>query len=336
MNFLIRVDASFEIGIGHLMRCIALGQILQDDNHDVYFLTKTTNKYLLERLRKDNFKVKKLIKDINIYEDAKKTTKYAKKISADWVVTDGYKFQTDYQNIIKESGFKLMCIDDIAECHYVSDIVLNQNLNAENVFHYSCESWTKLLLGIKYVLLRREFRNLNGWKREIKKECKNILITMGGGEIYNYSLKIISALEKINDKKLNIIVILGPQTKLNKYLEELCKRSKHDIKILRNVNNIIRYMKRCNLAITASGSIIWEYLKLKTPLILSLIADNQKIIINEISSKSFAESLGDLRVTGESKIVKTIKYFFENKYKNIKIDSFCEFEIIGKNTLGIF
>jgi UDP-2,4-diacetamido-2,4,6-trideoxy-beta-L-altropyranose hydrolase len=343
MNFLIRTDASSKIGIGHLMRCIALGQILQDDNHNVCFLTQTINKYLLDRLRKENFNVRKLIRNINIFEDAKKTTEYAKKINADWVVTDGYKFETDYQKIIKDAGLKLMCIDDIAECHYVSDIVLNQNMNAEKVFNYSYESYTKLLLGIKYVLLRREFRNLRGWEREIKKNCENILITMGGSDSGNLTLKILNILEFISDDIFNIRIILGPEFKNDFSINKLMKGSRHRIEILRNVEDMSGSIKWCDLAISAAGSTVWEMTIFDTPLMLFPQALNQKLIADELDTKKMACSLNyegtDIQIINalfREKFTKLIKNDFERVFISKNIGTLIDKKYIGNFIKEIF
>ena len=130
MKFLFRTDASFEIGAGHFMRCFALSQRLKEDNNDIIFLTNTQNPDLLARIDKENIKLEKSIVYEELLLDAKNTVKVAQKYNTDWIITDGYKFETNYQRQIKKSGFKLMCIDDVAACHYVSDIILNQNLNA--------------------------------------------------------------------------------------------------------------------------------------------------------------------------------------------------------------
>src|SRR4030095_2375161 len=72
------------------------------------------------------------------------------------VVLDGYNFKTTYQQQIKSKGCKLVCIDDIHAYHFVADVVINHapGIDAKQ---YSCEAYTQLYLGTKYVLLKKIF-----------------------------------------------------------------------------------------------------------------------------------------------------------------------------------
>jgi len=294
MNFLIRADASLEIGSGHIMRCIAFGQILKEKGHTIHFITKTDNMLLLERLVKENFTVKIIHKKTNIQQDAIITSRYAKELSVEWVITDGYKFNTEYQKRIKDKGLKLICIDDISKFHFVSDVVINQNINAEKNIRYSREKHTKLLLGLRYLMLRKEYREETNWKRVIKDKCRNILITMGGSDEYNITQKVIDSLQDYPEK-LNINIILGFTNEIA--LDEGIRNEnkKLTIKLFRNVENMIPQIRWCDLAICTSGSIVWEMMKLNTPMIVGYVADNQKYSCVQLNKEKLAFGAGDFR-----------------------------------------
>lgn len=291
MRFLIRTDATFEIGSGHLMRCIALGQILQDEGNQVIFLTKTENENLLNRIIQENFELIKINKEVNNFEDALMCTKIGKDKNIDWIITDGYNFKTDYQKILKNEKFKLMCIDDIAECHYVSDIVLNQNYNAEKILNYSCENYTKLLIGIKYLLLRREFRNYDIKNIKYKKNVSNILITLGSIDPYNTINKILEIFENSKKFSFNITVIAGFENKNYEFLINKYSKSFHNIIIYKYTNNIFEHFIKNDLIITSGGTTVWEALFLKKKCIIICLADNQRINIDQLSKDNYIITL---------------------------------------------
>lgn len=270
MRFLIRADANFEIGSGHLMRCIAIGQMLVDGGHKVIFLTQTENKNLLNRIEMENIILKKMVKTSNISDDLKKTLEEAKKINIDWIITDGYEFETEYQMAIKREGFKLMCIDDIANCHYVSDIVLNQNLNAEKLFKYSCEKNTKLFLGSNYLLLRKEFWTQKNIKNK-NKNCKRILVSFGNSNVINkdYFLEIIETLAKYPNFK-KITVVSNPS-----YFEKINIDSK--INVFDFNNNFIEIIKETDLGIIAMGLTSIELLWMGIPFVSTIMNTKQDI-----------------------------------------------------------
>lgn len=294
MKFLIRADASPQIGMGHVMRCIALGQILKEAKNEVIFLTQTKNDSIIKRIRYEKFKVITMNKKKNILTDAKETIKQGKKYNVEWIITDGYKFTTAYQKEIKKNGFKLMCIDDTAQCHYVSDIVLNQNLNAEKIFKYSCEPYTKLLLGIKYVLLRKDIKSFLDLERKVNEQCKNILVTMGGSDKKNLTPKILKILNKISNK-LNIRVILGAESGIRIEKVHIINENQNNISFFRNEANMGKHINWCDIAISTAGSSVWEFIALKSPLIITAISENQKTILKEVKSKFGIKSFNNIK-----------------------------------------
>ncbi len=77
---------------------------------------------------------------------------------ASWIVVDGYQFDIAYQRALKAAGLKVLVVDDGGRCGtYCADLVLDQNLDASEVAYSNREAYTRLLLGTRYVMLRREF-----------------------------------------------------------------------------------------------------------------------------------------------------------------------------------
>jgi UDP-2,4-diacetamido-2,4,6-trideoxy-beta-L-altropyranose hydrolase len=309
MNFLIRADATPEMGSGHVMRSIALGQLLQDHHHSVFFATKTNNQNLLQRIEKEKFSLIKYDVDISTTDDAEKTAAFAINNKVDFVITDGYLFDTVYQQVIKQHNLKLMCIDDIAGCHYVSDIVLNQNLNAELVFKYSAEPYTKLFLGIDYVILRREFRIIKNYIRVIDNECKKILITLGGGDAKNNTGQLLNKMNDIKISQFDITVLLGSGFMYGEEIKNIAANNYHTITIKKSIDNVVPFMQWCDLAIAAAGTTVWELLTLRTPMLVGIAADNQVPIADQLDKIGAAKNIGWFNELDTDNFINTVKLF---------------------------
>ncbi|MGB3996558.1 MAG: UDP-2,4-diacetamido-2,4,6-trideoxy-beta-L-altropyranose hydrolase, partial [Acetomicrobium sp.] len=144
---LVRVDSGINMGSGHVMRCLALAQAWQDGGGDVVFVLATESLNAEARLTAEGFEVVYINAKPGSAEDARLTTKLAHKFGASWVVVDGYHFGGDYQKIIKEAGLNLLFIDDYGHAdYYPADIVLNQNIHADEDLYRNRASYTKLLL----------------------------------------------------------------------------------------------------------------------------------------------------------------------------------------------
>src|SRR5687767_10542252 len=98
-----RTDGNLNLGLGHITRCLALGQMLRH-NFSITFFIKQPSTSVYEMVRREKFN----ILSINDEEDF-----FNILIGNEIVVLDGYHFDTTYQRKIKASGALLVCIDDV-------------------------------------------------------------------------------------------------------------------------------------------------------------------------------------------------------------------------------
>jgi spore coat polysaccharide biosynthesis predicted glycosyltransferase SpsG len=111
-------------------------------------------------------------------------------------VVDGYHFTGEYQKAVKQEGLSLLVVDDFGHAeHYWADVVLNQDMNAEECLYRSREPYTRLLLGPEYVCLRREFRRLPRVPRQSNGAACKLLVTLGGSDPGNVSELVIQSLD---------------------------------------------------------------------------------------------------------------------------------------------
>ncbi len=162
-QLLIRADASPEIGTGHVMRCLALAQAWQDKGGQATVAMALAAPSIQARLEAEGLGIKRITAQVGSAEDAAQVIQIARQLQAAWVVIDGYRFTGSYQQALKDAGLGLVCIDDEATAeHYYADVILNQNLHADAGLYAKREGYTRLLLGTRYALLRREFRRWQG------------------------------------------------------------------------------------------------------------------------------------------------------------------------------
>jgi folate-dependent phosphoribosylglycinamide formyltransferase PurN len=179
-------------------------------------------------------------------------------------------------------------------------MVLNQNLCAEQL-PYACEPDTRLLLGTRYVLLRREFLIWNKQHRVIPKIARRVLVTLGGGDPENNTLKVIRALQEVDIPDLEITVVVGASNAHTDVLEEAVKQSCIPIRLWRDVKNMPELMAAADMAVSGGGSTAWELLFMGTPSLFMIVAENQRRIAEPIGSQRVGRNLGQAEdVSAES------------------------------------
>jgi UDP-2,4-diacetamido-2,4,6-trideoxy-beta-L-altropyranose hydrolase len=288
-NLTIRADACAEIGSGHVMRCLALAQAWQDAGGEATFVSAMKSPRIEARLKSEGIEVVHLESVPGCVSDADETRAVADQQNALWIVVDGYQFDGNYQRRIRESGRKLLSIDDYGHAdHYYADIVLNQNIHANANLYSKRQSYTNLLLGTRFVLLRREFLKWQGWKRDIPPIAKNILLTFGGSDNQNITCRVIQALKQTHLNGTEICVIAGLT---NPRLEDIRRKltdSHFNFKLLSSVNDMAALMAWADLAVSASGSTCWELAFMGLPSLILPLADNQVGIAEELDRKRAA------------------------------------------------
>lgn len=211
------------------------------------------------------------------------------------VVLDGYHFNTDYQRIIRESGCKVVSIDDIHTCHFVSDVVIN-HAPGVNPSNYSVESYTNIFLGLDYSLIRKPFLEAAKKERNISK-IKNIFICFGGADYNNITMKVLKSITK---KKLpqieNINVVLGGANEFKKQTKEFVQTVKNvtiNTYEALSADQMTNLMQENHLAIVPASSILYEILAVKMPVISGFYVDNQINIYQGFNSLGVICGVGD-------------------------------------------
>jgi UDP-2,4-diacetamido-2,4,6-trideoxy-beta-L-altropyranose hydrolase len=295
VKLFIRADANSQIGTGHIMRCISLAQAWQDQGGAVTFISHCESDALKDRIQGEGFRFIALAHASPDPYDLQFTLSTFKSESANqkkWLVLDGYHFTPKYQKAIRDEGIHLLVIDDMNHLpYYHADILLNQNIHAPDL-KYHCDKDTTLLMGTRYVLLRREFLKYRDFKRQIPDQAKNILVTLGGGDPDNVTLKVIEALKLLNKPNIMAKIIIGPANPHQETIGKAIASARFEAELLTNPPNMPELMAWADLAVSASGSTCWELAFMGVPSIVLILAENQAAVAEYLMNKKAVLNLG--------------------------------------------
>lgn len=209
-TLLIRADGSERIGAGHVMRCLALAQEWKDAGGAAHFLSGPRSSFPPDGLLAEGFGVERLTALSGGMDDARETAATARRLGANWIVIDGYQFGAEYQTAAGEGGGRLLFIDDNGHAgRYSADLVLNQNIHASADYYQQRDPRTRLLLGTRYALLRREFRRWRGWKKDTAPSARRVLVTFGGSDQENATSQVLEALTRVETADLEVVALVG-------------------------------------------------------------------------------------------------------------------------------
>jgi UDP-2,4-diacetamido-2,4,6-trideoxy-beta-L-altropyranose hydrolase len=286
-NLLVRADGGEEIGMGHLVRCRALGQAWSDAGGEVRFASSG--------------------------ETAAETAALAASFGAPWVVVDGYQFHADYVDALRQAGLRVLFVDDNGHAErYPADLVLNQNLHASAELYAARGPASGLLLGPRYALLRREFLPARG-EAETPEVGRRVLVTMGGGDPDNVTGKVVRSLAQLNVPDLEAVVVVGPANPHYAAIRKAVAKLPFTARVVRNASNMPQLMAWADVAISAAGSTCWELAFMGLPALVIVWANNQQCVAESLHQAGVAESLGEHNMLASTDIAAALQCLLRSR-----------------------
>jgi UDP-2,4-diacetamido-2,4,6-trideoxy-beta-L-altropyranose hydrolase len=319
MRFAFRVDASQQIGTGHVMRCLTLATALRDQGHIGVFICRDHEGHLAEMIRQKGYAchllsaptAKLAVQEndlahadwlgVSWQEDAQQTANILTE-TVDWLVVDHYAIDARWESALSGKYRQLMVIDDLADRAHIADVLLDQTLGRQAIAYQpfvptSC----RLLLGAKYALLRPEFaqhRVASLAQRASRHQVKSVLINMGGVDADNMTAQVLMALNRVSlPKEIRLQVVMGGNAPHLSQVEQLAAAMHYQTQILVNASNMATLMVDADVAIGAAGSTTWERACLGLPSLLFCLAENQRVGVEAIAEAGaawYVRSIADM------------------------------------------
>lgn len=299
MNVLIRTDSSFNIGTGHLMRCLALAGQLSRQGAEVAFICRDVPGAMFDLLERTGYRFARLSfrqEGASQQQDAEETASAAAQLfprGVDWLVVDNYRLGRSFETSLRRATRSIMVIDDLADREHDCDILLDQNYYQDMDQRYQglvpphCE----MLLGPRHLLLRDEFDVARARLRQRDGKVRSILIFFGGSDPVNETHKAIQALPLLRRPDISAEVVVGGANPQRDSIEALCAGIPN-VSFHCQVSNLAEMIAKADLGIGAGGSSMWERCCLGLPTITVIFAQNQKRTTEDVAATGAIHYLG--------------------------------------------
>ena len=298
MQVVFRVDASTDIGTGHVVRCLTLADALREQGADCSFVCRPHSGHLLDMIALRGHRVvalSPLAPSTNRFPaypthaawlltdwqtDARETCDLLSSQGVDWLVVDHYALDRRWEQTLRPFCKNLMVIDDLADREHDCDLLLDQNLG-RMVQDYAglLSPKTATFIGPRYSLLRPEFALLRtqSLARRVEPHLKHLLITMGGVDKNNATGQVLQALADCRlPADLRITVVMGPHAPGLTDVQQQAQRMPCPTQVLVGVSDMAQLMLDSDLCIGAAGGTSWERCCMGLPTLLLVLADNQR------------------------------------------------------------
>ncbi|GEM_PF-2796704 len=303
---ILRVDAGGNIGMGHLMRCIALAQAIERAGIKALFLINTQTLDYVDELNKQSLeyfvlKVPENSSCVDFANHFSATESELLQLILNqyqvlfWIL-DGYHFSLAYRHHLKlallKYKIKLALIDDNGgeqtDDLIQADWIINTTCMDDSIPPYQdIAPDANILAGENYRLLRSEFVNQTPSDYKAR---SGIVVTMGGTDPLDYTTACLNVLNQLNlTEKVTVLISSG-----FKHGQALCKQIKQLPKhfcYLYQADNMASVFANAKFVISAAGGTQFELYAMQTPSILLVSFDNQSRNSQAAKLQGWAEVL---------------------------------------------
>ena len=334
----IRVDASVEMGMGHLTRCLSLADALKEDGTEVHFLLRS-HAAALAGLIEANGHAALLLADpphrsaaarenrhaswlpTTWQQDAEQTLEAIGAIGAvDWLIVDHYALDAGWEGLLRQRVPRLLAIDDLADRPHACDLLLDQNfvLDLETRYCGRVPAACRTLLGPRYALLRAEFAKLRSSLAARSGEVQRILVCYGGSDPSNETAKTLEAIKGLSHGLPALDVVIGLSNPHAESVSRLCGELPC-AELHRGTDNMAELMRRADLAIGAGGGMCWERCCLGLPAIAVDIATNQIGALTGLASIGAIVHLGSAAAVTREELAGAVELLLIDSARNRRI-----------------
>ena len=312
MKFLIRADATRKMGVGHVLRCLALAQEMLNKDCEIVFVGDTTEiSWLSEKVLKFGF-----------LQSFKTSFEFWGDRSEYILILDSYVIPKEDLFINKSDWKGVIAFVDEDTPNYEADLYIGALISSD---------WVKInKIPEKNLLKGFEFLPIRESLHEIKKALSLDKIASG----------------KVEISKIKTIIVVGGGADANDFCKHIAKillRIEFHFRALLFTNSIFpaderfsfleigsaldRSLPEADIIFTTCGTSVWEFLYLGIPIGFAQAAQNQNRNYQILSTIEGCTEIGFFnRASGwhlsSEEILSTIKDSRYRRIEMVEIDGF--------------
>jgi UDP-2,4-diacetamido-2,4,6-trideoxy-beta-L-altropyranose hydrolase len=299
-----RADGNATIGLGHVVRLLALADMLRGLAPGVFVVREPTPA-VTHIITQAGWHIHILPTQPLQTEADWLATSFLQ--PSDVLVLDGYDFILVYQQRLRQTGCRLVYIDDLRAWPVVADVLINHSPGVIPA-DYQAPATTRLLLGPAFSLLRRPFLE-SAMPPQSTGDLASVLVCFGGADPLGLTARTLMALLAVPQMS-RIGLLVGAAFCGDAALQQVAQEHPtRQITIYRNLGatELVSILQAYAVAVVPASTVLIEALVLGRPVITGYYADNQQALASYVHMHQQAYSVGNFTDLGTDRLAAVLR-----------------------------
>lgn len=283
---LVRCDVGPTMGIGHLMRCIALSEEFLARGYEVVYAADAQSvPWAAGQLERRG------ISTVDAPWTPEDHVALVEELEADIVVIDSYLLAPDVYSAVRRAGHPVLAIVDGDIAGREADVYLDQNIGAED------DDWGRpagslRLAGLRYALMRDDILGHRPEQVPARDSGRppEVFAFFGGTDAFGVAPRVAAALAATGRPFRASVVCATAEAAGAVRRVELGQGQL--IEPIEPTNRLAELVVQADLVLSAAGTSSWELLCLGAVTALLCVADNQEASYRRVVDLGCAGGLG--------------------------------------------
>lgn len=294
MRVLLRCDGGPGIGVGHVMRCLAIAEEATARGHEVSLAGVVEGELLTAALHRSGLSLHPVPGRLGATGDLPDQEVWA---AHDVIHVDSYTVSGDVLGSLGSGPRPTLSImHDGHDGRRPSDIAIDPTLGAEWAPRPTDVTWS--LRGSRWVPLRPSVRMLQRPEGSAPARLR-VVVVMGGADPARCAPDALTAVQAAASSlgaEVDVTVVASPETRDR--LDASAAQAEGTVTVIEPTPELAAHLARADLVVSAAGTTVWELCAMRVPMALVCVVDNQRTGYEEVLRRGMARGLGtpaDLR-----------------------------------------
>lgn len=317
-----RCDSSFQIGTGHIHRCINIAERFENLNYEVIFFCKELAGSAFYLISQKKYKLICFSSDVSMEDEVVAIADYR----PNFIVIDSYVIDINWEQELRKKcldQLKILVIDDLCNRHHDCEYLIDNNFRAnyaglyDNLVPVKC----KKFLGPQFSFLPLHYSE---YKVEAKQfgTPRKVLVFFGGTDATGEGLKFCNALSQSIVSNTYFLVIAKANRNASGY-EKF--KSTSGLSFIFSPENWMNFLINSDYYFGSSGTVTWERFFFGLPGGVITTAENQRGMAQQLQMASLQKYYGHYDQIDYVQTLKDLEQKMENtsslQQQSLKIKS---------------